>query len=1162
MYINEDNSGLDFKHFSPSEDGSFKSELKLSFIDFWASLQFKANHFTKNYELYFSKLFRKIRLSPAWQVTGLLSLCAFLCFAHVLFTNGFTVPVQGDYSLQGMAFIYNGYDDWHYYFQTGVFPLWDTSGMLGVDNITANAFYYLYDPFFLALLIWPRSWLNQIQAIMMMVKLILAGLFFFLYLGEFNLKDSTKKFGALAYAFCGWGWFYLWFFHMQEVMTFLPLMLWGIEKIIKKKDPRLFTFAMFLMGATNYQFLAIFTVFSFFYALFRYFQTLKTRTRSDNWLVLYIGFVSFLIGIMLTAFIILPNYIYIQNMPRISSGKYLSLLTGTKLSISEKLSLIFNWHESYVQGLIGYDVTYRHLYPLESLFLINNSSFEEPLTHLENGYYDNVGSSIYVSVPALLLIVPCLIDSVKRNKWSYIIAFILMFAALEMPFTYYAAGLFANPYGRWELFVSFCLIVFVCLGLDRIKEMKKWYFDTSVILVLVIYFFVVKTAFEDSTNPSYSALNELKYNISLLGFTLNVFTMECVLMVVLFIAFYIYFRREAFAAKRNASFEKNLVYSLLLECVIAGNIGVQGQGYRNYYTSVFNGRSYYDEQTKIVQALNKYDTSFYRVFNDQTDDLNPNLAMAEGYNGIGAFNSNVNFDSEAFFEWSKLNPNSDSYFLYYFQKRYNFDALMGIKYYLVRYSATNESFNDPNVPYGFVDVTTLSDCPEYLKNTLQGNFRLYKNTNFIDTAFAFDKYTTEQYVSNNYDSENMNEINYLKKAIISSSYIEQHASDFADFEFDDHFTYQSYADTNLTFVNYSNLSKATSFYLSTWDYDVLTKLDNGSFAKVENSGVLRTLDSSMSDSAYSEAYASTLQADIDLNGSNSAYAIDSSHETSNGKTLYFRKTDSSKFFINSGDKVVKGMSSSSGDYFSKIVVDGGTTPICAAEASSKGGAYVSIGSPFRGFPIDYYLYGYDSATGNYKLLTHDFHGGMDVSGNYSIESGWQYARGFYVNEPVYKIVGLIRGTKQSVALNSVCFEYNDEYQSDIDKQKALAVDVTYRDANTIKYTSDYSSKKIVVLNQLYSTGWTLKKSYINSQGKSVDENVDLFKTDGGLLGYISGSGEENYVLSYYTPGLSTGLVASNMGLTFQSIMYVIYFAYDKMNKNMKYMKKAFSLKGL
>jgi hypothetical protein len=73
----------------------------------------------------------------------------------------------------------------------------------------------------------------------------------------------------------------------------------------------------------------------------------------------------------------------------------------------------------------------------------------------------------------------------------------------------------------------------------------------------------------------------------------------------------------------------------------------------------------------------------------------------------------------------------------------------------------------------------------------------------------------------------------------------------------------------------------------------------------------------------------------------------------------------------------------------------------------------------------------------------------------------------------------------------------------------------------------------------------------------VDENVDLFKTDGGLLGYISGSGEENYVLSYYTPGLSTGLVASNMGLTFQSIMYVIYFAYDKMNKNMKYMKKAF-----
>src|SRR5574344_659331 len=307
------------------ESNSLIKEVGLAYRDSAVGFKNRLVYFFTHFSECMKAGWDKIRAWEKFDLLLVLTVCAFLCYAYTMLTNGFVVAVNGDYRLQGMAFIYNGYDDWHYFFKTGVFPMWDTSGALGVDNITGYSFYYLFDPFFLALLIWPRAWLSQMQAIFMIVKTVLSGLFMYDYLGSFHITKSTRKIGALAYAFCGWGWFYLWFFHMAEIVTFLPLMLWGVEKIIQKKDPRLFTVAAFLIGATNYQFLAIFMVFSFFYALFRYFHTFKERDKAGNWAVIGIGFVAFLTGILICCFIIIPSYLQIKSMPRIStSGTFLA----------------------------------------------------------------------------------------------------------------------------------------------------------------------------------------------------------------------------------------------------------------------------------------------------------------------------------------------------------------------------------------------------------------------------------------------------------------------------------------------------------------------------------------------------------------------------------------------------------------------------------------------------------------------------------------------------------------------------------------------------------------------------------------------------------------------------------------------------------------------
>jgi uncharacterized membrane protein YfhO len=1144
------------EHYTPSASGKWQDELRLSFVDFGADVAFRWNRFFSDFQGNMKKAWEHIKSSDKWQLCGMLTLVAFLSFADILVNCGFTIPVNGDFRLQGMTFIYNGYDDWHYYFRTGVFPLWNTRGALGMDNIAGYSFYYLFDPFFLALLIWPRAWLNQMQAIFMMVKLIMAGMFFYDYLGSFHITRGSRKIAAVCYAFCGWGWYYLWFFHMPEAMTFLPLMLWGIEKIIRKRDPRLLTVGMFLMGTTNYQFLAFFSVLCFFYAMFRFFQTLKERDASGNWEVLGIGFVAFVIGIVLSCFIIFPSYLLIQDMPRMSqSSTMLNQLKNAK-SFSAVFKLLFYWDSSF---------KYRSLYPLETLLFMPNTCFEAPLMKLNGGRYDNAASSLYITSPAVLLIVPSMIDAIKKRQWSQPIAFILCIFLLETPFFYYAAGGFSEvPYGRWEVFISAILLVFVASHLDEMKRAPKWEFDVSYVLVAVAFAFTVWKAKEISLSADYYDPQPLSTTTVLFGVSVNMYTAQIIFQAIWYTLCYLFLRFSA----SGKNFRKELLYVVSIEAIIAGNIGSQGQGYQDYWNNVFGGHDAFTEETNIVQTLDKEDTSFYRLFNSSvsTDsNFDPNLAMAEGYNGMGTFCSTLNYDSEKFFEWSRLDFGTNSYMLSNTEKMMNLDAFLSVKYYLLKAA-------DTNIPLGYVDASQAADCTESLKAVLDASkdYKLYENTNYIDRFFAFDDFMLSSTMLSSYDDiAPSNQINYLKKAIIDADYYNANKDLFADFNSKDYISGVTMGDSSYTRLGSAQVGPYTHFRIAKWDYDTLS---------ADNSGVLRTIVSSMSDADFSDTYRSEIEAHL----SDASYlvdgtiaigdlAVDSSHTTKSGGSLYFRKISENNFFYCAGDTITSaGMNAAASKaYYSKVVLENKTDtevrPLLAPDASTRDGAFITIGSgnynsgsfSQASYTVDYYLYGYDTAAKTYHLLTHD-------DNNYRKESSWKISRGFYVNEPVYRVVGLIKTSDFSFGISSFSYEYGDEYAKDIAALKAepAVVDYTKTNANTIVAKTDYSKKKIVVVNEPYSTGWTLKAQQKDANGNDVNSSVTLFKADGGMLGFIAEPGETVYTLSYYTPGLKSGMALTYFALFAQGFMFIAYYGMTKASKDYRRLRKRCSLKDL
>jgi len=642
---------MEYKYSEPKDSNSKTEFIKLAFLDYYLGCKKSIKYFFNNFVLCMLNLWDKIRKSPSWQVVGLASAVAFLSFVYILFTQNFTIPINGDFMLQGMTFIYNGYDDWHEFFSTGVFVEWDTSGLIGVSNINAYSFYYLFDPFFLALLIFPRSFLLQAQAIMMMLKLVLAALFFYKFLSAFNIKTSTKKMGSIAYAFCGWVWFYLWFFHFQEVVTFFPLMLLGIEKIFSKKDVRLFIGASFLMGCTNFQFLAISIICCFIYAMYKWISQLKKHSTKDNLEIIGLGFVAFLIGILTTAFILLPNFISIQNMPRVSSSSYLQSLKEAG-SFADKLKLIFYFGDTY---------SYKHIYPVAASIFMCTSSFSTTLFSLSG--YDNVGINMYIYAPLILMLIPSLFDAFKKKQFGQIIGFVLVIICLETPFIYYLSGLFANAYGRWIYFPIALMVLFVCLHFDNIKKMPKWYFIVSYLCVAGLFIYCVYKC-KDLADSNISNLKswDSDYNY-LIIFQGIYYTLVCLFLM---------FRCHA------KNFKKEKVYLVCIEAVIMGNIACQSQGYTSYSDSLFGGHDNTVKQSQIIEELNKYDDSLFRVMNSQMSRSRPNLSMVEGYNGVGLFCSVYNYETEDFFNWSRVSY-SGGWTLGIHEKRMNLDEFLGVK---------------------------------------------------------------------------------------------------------------------------------------------------------------------------------------------------------------------------------------------------------------------------------------------------------------------------------------------------------------------------------------------------------------------------------------------------------------------------------------------------
>ncbi len=1055
-------------------------------------------------------------------------LVGFFLFALEAAPNGFTLFLNGDYSLQSLSFYADGYTKMWRFFRTGEFPMFDYSNLFGENYIGSQSFYYLGSPFFWLLLLTPRPLLYQGIYFSMILKLAVGGLFFYILLRKyFNISEKVSLIGACCYAFSGWTMYYLWF-HFGDALAFFPLIIIGIEMVLQKKKGWALTLGLFFSCVTNYFFGATFVIFGVLYALFRWIQIYGITKRKgynvkERWGVLLQGILYYIAGVGLAAFILMPASVSVADSGRAETNildtflsfflksstdiegqiTYSGLKSFSDIFSKENLTALFDfsfkWEENRPANGMEISSTQTRYYILSNFLFINSNCWGGTL--FNNAQLDNNLGGFFVTTPIALLLIPSLIRAVKSKKKWTIFGCIVCLIAPFVPITFYLFHVFTYPYGRWQIIIVLVSLIFLLKTLDDFDDLKLHEFIPGAIFNVVLAVYLIIYSYYNGTLDStysiylFGEYREIKYQLLIVSLQV-----VYILLVGLATITVLLLKKHKVNIS-TAKVKHAALVLVILELFVQATVTVNAHGYASY-SSFYGGQAILNSQRKIINNLTEEDSQFYRIYNEMATRGYVNHPSTLSYNGLSMFNSIYNNENDDFIKRSRLSYNN-SWIAAVHEKRNYLDEFLGVKYYIV-------SRNDPNNDgYYFKDWTDHDTADLYYEGRVNqytssqnynlnipggyqyrddlsnDDFMVYENANFIELGFAYDTYIASSVIGPNLDG-------YLSpNGYLDSSYYEKSYFNAVIVEDDD--------------LEEEFLQKYTKLK-SKPVFDTVTSLSSGNFniylkprEDVSKSIVEdgRDLVRILSNNGIKDYF------------SNSEY----------GTILHGRWTDHQSI-----DE--QGQTYSNPYFGDQIVIEPKSASICK-DASDTNTCNMSI--KFQMGPqVVISLYNGDT------LITQDAH----MTHNYSMSNKWgeyKMERGFYSNQEVTKIViEFINDAKIDdfeISDFQIKYEYQSDYEATLQPFKDNAIKNVVYKTNSFTFDTNYESPKLLVINVPYDAGWSMK---ING------EDAKIYVANGGFIMVEAPSGQATYELSYFTPRLKIGLILTGISalfLTFVSCFY-------------------------
>lgn len=350
------------------------------------------------------------------------------------------------------------YEEFYRLIHSGQMPFWSNNILLGTNFFASKSYYLLGDPYAYTTLFFSIENIAYAILVSYLLKYITAALMMNQYLKKIGIQAKVRAIPVVMYTFCGWSalfaehpMFLTWF-------ALLPMLLLGIERVLQDKKYATFTLAVFFILLSNYYFFWTSSIFLTFYWTIRYYQ--KYTFRFKEYFLATIKLIGYyLIGVLMTMFLILPSILHLLKNERLSSD-FLVLMRWTPYSIY--LDLI-------VKSLIApFSVT----------------GFQTTIFNTVN--YTTKDLSLFSGVFSLLILPQMMFVLKGKKRNGYLILIMIELCLLLTPFGSSIMHGFQDATFRWALLYIFTIVIIVSEVLNASKINKKILLYTSLIIAGII----------------------------------------------------------------------------------------------------------------------------------------------------------------------------------------------------------------------------------------------------------------------------------------------------------------------------------------------------------------------------------------------------------------------------------------------------------------------------------------------------------------------------------------------------------------------------------------------------------------------------------------------------------------------------------------------------
>ena len=1033
-------------------------------------------------------------------------LVGLFCFSLRAAFNYFTLPMGGDYTLQTYAFYAQGYHIFWDFIKTGNFPLYDFTNFLGANYLGTQSFYYVFSPLFYLLCLCPEPLLYQGIFFHMVFKFALGGFFMYILLRRyFHVSQKMSWLGGFIYAFSGFSLFYVWF-HFGDIIAFFPLLIMGFEMCLKERKGWLLSLSLFLCGLANYFFLVNFCIFGLIYALYRWIHIYGINKKrgysaSERWGVLLQGVVHCAIGVLMTGICVLPSLHVVMTSTRTtnSTSYLLSILQtifinpykdvngfvfGEIKSVSEifskdNLKQLFNVLFVWGDRTVSSSTSVAsktNIGYILSGWIYMNTNCWDNVM-FDNASLDNSIGGLFITTPLTMLLIPSIVSAIKTKRPWTIFGVIMCLILPFLPITAHAAFAFTSLYGRWQIWIVLIGILFIIPTLDKFEGVNRRWITVNLILNYSIAVIVYFMSKADGKLPTSHVLNILGLKIPGLMF---VTVVELLVMLIVWVVYRFKFFTPTLV-------KRIMIIIAIIEVGASCVITVEQKSYHDW-ENFYIDQPQFEELNDVIKDLKAEDPSFYRIFNTEATRSITNMPAQLNYNGSSTFNSTYNFELDDFIDRSRM-AYGGSWSMGNHEKRYWYDQYIGTKYYIVdKLDVNNDNpsyrIDEKQKEYeNYYDGrTTKEEANQPYSINIPWGYKLYKEYEY------YDVYINENFIGIGYTVDEIIDTNAISKSKHSSFYEELYSAK-AVIESEDLEKVSQLTGFEDDAFSYPTMYKTYSFY-NNWELYFSPREDYSYFKEKDYNRHVYKLEESRFTKEEISSYLDP-----------------------KSQFLHKRWEEKGRF----------------GDQF--ILKTKNNKLICP-NASDENPCYINFSLKLG--PKVLVSFYYDDV-----LVTQDAH--MNSNSSLNKESyEWKIQRGYYVNKPFNRIViEFVSDMSYDKVFNSSGFLYGLDitysYKNEIQKRQDiinsnLLTDVTY-DNNKFTFKSDCDKKKVAVTNIPFDKGWTLK---ING------EKADFFKVNGGFIGFIAPEGKADYTLSYFTPLLKEGLIATGIGTLLLVAMCFVY----------------------